>query len=496
MTVYANLSNPGDQPATNVRVDVQLPPGVRVIGADSFANYTDNSVRWDIGTLPPQTQLDLSMQIQAQAPVNVSFVARGDGLAAEAGVRIDVFRPSLTLKVEPLADRVEAGQPVTFDIDVTNTGDRPLQNVYLTARGDQTMVHANGSNAIENEKEDGPLQPGETWGARVVFTPTQAGQRCITVDGFADGGQRATQPACVTVINPVPQTPNLTATLEGRDRVAVGQNLLARARIVNNGQGVARNVRVTMTNDPQLQPNSATNGADTSRALQNEISWSLPAIEPGQQLVLEGRYNTLSPTPRARIVLTVQSAEGSTANTDLLVEILGGSAPAQPALPPVLPPAGPTPQVPGGAAPEPLRGAPPSTAPPIPTTPQRSDRIQASLLGRDNPVRVNEPIRYSLRIVNDSDQRDGQVAIQFALPDGVFLERVNQTTNPELSQFEVGDDNIVRLADIGTLNPGESIDYELTLSSNQPQTFDLDVLIRSARMPGGFREQITTTVVP
>jgi len=104
-----------------------------------------------------------------------------------------------------------------------------------------------------------------------------------------------------------------------------------------------------------------------------------------------------------------------------------------------------------------------------------------------------------LRVLNDSNERDGQVAIQFRLPDGVFLERVNQTTHPELGQFEVGDDNVVRLADIGSLNPGEAIDYELILSSNQPQTFetfDLDILIRSARMPNGFREKITTTVVP
>jgi hypothetical protein len=122
--------------------------------------------------------------------------------------------------------------------------------------------------------------------------------------------------------------------------------------------------------------------------------------------------------------------------------------------------------------------------------------LQATLIGRDNPVRVNEPIRYSLRVLNDSNERDGQVGIQFALPDGVFLERINQRTNPELSQFQVGDDNVVRLADIGLLNPGEAIDYELTLSSNQPQTFDLDILIRSARMPNGFREKISTTVVP
>ena len=495
VAVYANLSNPGDQPATNVVVEVNV-PGAQVVGADSFATYTDHYVRWDIGTLPAQTQLDLSMRIQPQAPIDVRFVARGDGLAAEDSARIDVFRPSLTLKVTPVEDRVVAGQRATFNIDVTNIGDQALQNVYLTANGDQYMVHANGTSTLENTKDDGPLQPGETWGAQVVFTPTTGGQRCVSVDAFADGGQRATQQACVTATNPVPQTPNLSVVLEGPNRIATGQRFIARTLITNNGRAAANNVRVTMINDPSLQAVEASVGADTSRVGQNMISWTVPSISPGQQVTLEGRFNTPLPTPRARVAVTAESAEGARANTDLLVEVVNTASPIQPAPQPQLPPALPTPNVPGGAAPEPLRGTPPSTTAPPATGPVRSDRIQATLLERIDPVRVNDPIRYSLRVVNDSDQRDGQVGIEFPLPDGVFVERVNQTTHPELGQFTVGDDGIVRLADIGTMNPGEAIDYELTLSSNQPQTFDLDVLIRSARMPSGFRVKETTTVIP
>lgn len=494
VTVYANLSNPGDQPTTNVTVEVNMPPGAKVIGADSFATFTEDYVRWDIGTLPPQTQLDLSMQIQPTAPVNLGFVARGDGLAADDSVRIDVFQPSLTLKVVPVEDRVEAGTPVSFDIDVTNTGDRPLQNVYITASGDRTITHESGLSTVENEKEDGPLQPGETWGARVVFTPTEGGQRCISVDALADGGQRATQQACVTVTNPVPQTPNLQVSLVGRDQQVVGQPVLAKATVRNEGQGSATNVRVTMVNDPQLQISGATVGADASQAGRNIITWNIPNIGPGQEVLLEGSYAAIQATPRARIGVTAESTEGSRANTDMTVQILEGNAPAQPAPQPSLPPAGASPTIPGGPAP--LTGPPPSAPTPVPSGQQRTDRIQASLLERIDPVRVNEPIRYSLRVVNDSDERDGQVAIQFELPDGVFLERVNQTKFPELGRFTVGDDNVVRLAEIGTMNPGETIDYELTLSSNQPQTFVLDMLIRSARMRDGFRESIETTVIP
>ena len=92
--VVANVSNPGDQDATNVRVDVQIPPGARVTNADSYARVLPNSVTWEIGTVPPQTQLDLFMEVAPQSPIDLVFQARGDGLVAEDTVRIDVFQPS------------------------------------------------------------------------------------------------------------------------------------------------------------------------------------------------------------------------------------------------------------------------------------------------------------------------------------------------------------------------------------------------------------------
>lgn len=495
--VVANVSNPGNQNATNVRVDVQIPPGARVTSADDFAQVLPNSVTWEIGTIPPQTQLDLFMEVATQSTIDLGFQARGDGLVAEDTVRIDVFRPSLSLKVEPLEDRVESGRAVTFNIDVTNTGDRPLQNVYLTATGDSGMIGPNNNRKVETPPKDGPLQPGETWGAEVTFTPAESGRRCIDVEARADGGQRAQQQSCITVINPVPRNPKLEVLLEGRDQVATGQTTLLRAKVGNAGQAIARNVNVSMVYDPQLQLLQATEGADQSRVGQNMVTWTIPSLEPGQTKILEGEFNVVRVNPRARVSLTAQSSEGLSANTDFVLNIIDGTPPPRPEPPAQLPPAGPTPEIPGGAAPRPLQGAPEAVAPaPNPQPqPQRSDRLQARLFGRDNPVRVNDPIRYALRIVNDSDVRDGQVGIQFQLPDGVRIERVVPMTNPELGEYQVNA-GIVSLAYIRSMNPGESVEYELVLTCNQSKTFDLNVQVRSLRMPDGFVESVTTEVQP
>ncbi len=493
--VVANVSNPGDQAARNVVVSVRLPAGTRVTSADNFAQVLPNSVTWEIGELPPQTQLDLFMSVAAQSPIELVYQARGEGLIAEDVVRIDVFRPSLSIKATPVADRVETGQPVRFNIDVTNTGNRPLQNVTLTATGDTEMVHEGGQRSVQNPRETGPLQPGETWGAEVVFVPTASGRRCVAFVATADGGQRADADGCVTVINPVPQTPSLSATLQARPQVVVGQPTLVRARIENRGQGPANNVTVTLDFPPQLQLLQATEGADESRVNQNTIAWTVPRIDPGQQAVLEGEFSPLAAAGNVQVRLLAESINGARANTDIVLQILPANLTPPEVAPPVLPPVQPSPTVPGGSAPQPLQGSPPAVPPSLPPGPTVSGQLQVSLFGRDNPVRVNDPIRYALRIVNDSTEMDGQVGIQFRLPNGVRLERVNPLTNPELSERRI-DAGIVSLAYVRTMNPGEAVDYELVLSSNQPQTFDMEVQVRSLRMPNGVIKKVTTTVAP
>lgn len=495
--VVANVSNPGNQPATNVRVDMQTPAGTRIVNADSFARVSPGGVTWEIGTLPPQTQLDLFLDVASQAPVSMTFTARGDGLASEDTVRVDIFRPSLGLAVAPVQDRVEAGQPVTFNIDVTNNGDRPLSDAYVTATGDSSIIHESGGTSVRDDK-DGPLQPGETWRKKVVFTPTASGRRCIVVDAFADGGQRATQEACVLVINPVPLTPNLSATIDGKSRVITGDNTLVRARVVNDGRAEARNVNVDMVFDPQLQLLAATEGANQQRIGQRILSWSIPSIAPGQAVTLEGQFRSVAPTPQSRVSVTAESAEGVRATDNFAFEIVGPTAGPTTTPPPALPPAGVSPEIPGGPAP--LRGNPSTgaapTAPAQPLGPTRSGRLLTEIVQRtSNPVRVNEPIRYGVRVGNDSNVRDGQVGIQFGLPSGVRLERLVPTTNPELSDYRI-DAGVVSLPFVPNLEPGETAEFEIVLSSNQPQPFDLQVGVRSLNQPSGYAESVRTVVVP
>lgn len=495
-TVFANVSNPGNQPATGVRVDLPLPPGTTAVAADSFARILPNSVSWEIGTIPAQTQLDLSVDVVSQAPVDLNFTARGDGLVSEDTVRVDVFRPSLSLAVRPLESRVEAGQPVTFHIDIKNTSDRPLTNAKVVVNGDEAMIHESGQSRVEDIKGGG-LQPGETWEKEVTYTPTSSGRRCISVEATTDGGQRAVAESCVTAINPIPETPVLTARIDAVDRMAIGQEVTATAQIFNEGRGDATNVRVEMVYDPQLQPIFATEGADQTRLGQNIITWTVPVIKAGSSIPLAGKFQAIRVNPRTAVRVRAVSEEGSSANADLAINVLDAPQPPATSVQPDLPPATPAPSIPGGAAPEPLRGAPQTLPPAGPIGPQRSGRLQTAITGFSNPVRVDESIRYTIRIENDTNVQDSQIDIQldFPLDQGVKLNRLVPLTNPELGQYEIKNGKVL-LPYVPSLAPGEAVEYTVVLSSNQPQTFPLNVLVRSDNIPGGYVETVTTTVLP
>ena len=118
-----------------------------------------------------------------------------------------------------------------------------------------------------------------------------------------------------------------------------------------------------------------------------------------------------------------------------------------------------------------------------------------SLFGRDNPVSVGAPIRYRLTIVNDSDQRDSDLMIQFRLPDGVRLDRVSRSTNPEVGEFQIGAGSVAT-ASVPSLEPGERLDYEIVMIGNQPQTFDLTVSVKSYQEEDGLSRTVSTTVTP
>ena len=244
--------------------------------------------------------------------------------------------------------------------------------------------------------------------------------------------------------------------------------------------------------DPQLAVGSVTEGGRPIDGLGNGVTWLLPSLGPGESRVFESELRPIAVTPEARIVATAESDIGARGEDAIRLRIDAPESPSDRFPDRRLPPPSPTPGIPGD--PPPLSGPPPrpDSATPLPAPP---GELRASLVQLDNPVRVNDPIRYQLYVQNDSAVRDGEVDIQFTLPDGVQVERIVPTTNPEYAGYDVNAGR-VSLPYIRNMDPGEVVEFTIVLSSNQPQTFDLQVELRSLEQPQARAVTVSTDVVP
>ncbi|MEO1614914.1 MAG: hypothetical protein AAFV88_03635 [Planctomycetota bacterium] len=493
---FARVFNPGDQATRNVNVTLQVPPGVTAVSPDEFATNLPNAVVWQIDELPPQTQLDLAVDVTTESSLPLTFEARDDGnLFATDTVRVDVYRPSLVLTVVPQRERGQVGDAVGFDIEIRNTGDRPLENLKLTAEGDGSMLHeATQNQRVVSSKEDGVLQPGQAWRESVSFIPTDAGRRCINVEATADAGQRATSQACIIVVNRPAPTPAITATLSGRSVISVGNESIFRTVIANTGQVPLEDVRVVMSYDPQLRPTAATDQfLLKERDGQFLVEWLIPRMEPGTSETLEAQLQALGTNPRSTLVLGVESKQGARAGERFEFEILPAAAtpppPTRPADPP--PATSPPPLIPG-RQPTPV----PNQPAPIQPAPQESEptAMQLRLTGPNFPVFDNEPISYTLRVRNPSSQPDSNISIRFSMPESIQVLRIVQQLSPELGQWR-SSEGWYYLKDIGTMRPGETIDYTVVLQSNQPQTFNVTAEAVSQNKPQRVRSAVQTEVV-
>ncbi len=492
--VFANIQNPGTETATSVRVDATIPQGVRVLSADSFAKVFPNQVVWEIGDVPAGQQLDLRLQLTSAAPLAIGFEARGDGgLVAGDTVRVDVFAPAITLIARPDVQRITTGDVVNYTVEVQNSGDRPLNNLTLVARGDDAMQHAETGNRQVTNGYTQPLPPGGLWRTEVAFRPLSPGQRCVDFTATADGGQRSTAQSCVVAINPAPQVPAVESSLVIRaatiqngapvvgrltERIAVGDAIIALAVIENSGRVPLTNVEVAMSYGPAIEPITATVGVPRVLDPSGRIVWTLANLAPGASQSLEGVFRGVAPAPRTDITVAVNSDQRATSRQSLPLV--------------VDPSAGPVPQVPTPRPQAPPLPPPPARTPPPVLPPTAAGQLRLDLVSLDLLPQPGRNIRYALSVINNVNVIDSAVQVYFRLPPGVRLVQVIQTTDT-LSRFDRQGDTIY-LQEIRTLRPGDKIDFQIVLASDAPQTFELAVEATSRNAPQPARAAVRTEV--
>lgn len=131
------VTNPGTAVANHVTLRDRVPHGFKVVGATSGAyhDFASRTVVWFLGDLMPAQQKEVSLKLLAINPgeykneVSVT-AARGLRSTSEILTRIEGL-PGLQMEMVDVADPVELGKDMSYEIRLTNTGTKTETNLQL-----------------------------------------------------------------------------------------------------------------------------------------------------------------------------------------------------------------------------------------------------------------------------------------------------------------------------------------------------------------------------
>jgi uncharacterized repeat protein (TIGR01451 family) len=270
LTYEVVVRNLGPTPVYHVRVDDELPPGVRYLGGDPLAEMGQNRLAWQVGTLEPGAERKLRVDLQPQAEGEIRSVATVSFCAA-AVMRTQVVQPRLAVAVRG-PEQVVAGENVPFQIQVSNPGSGQVTGLVLRGKLPPGLQHPQGSLV---EADLGGLAPGETRAVTLTTVAAQGGAQLAAISASADGNLEAGARASVTVLEA-----NLKLRRTGPSRCFVKSEAAFELEVTNPGSAPADNAQLVDTLPAGLDFVSATEGGSYD-ATARTITWRLGAVAPG-----------------------------------------------------------------------------------------------------------------------------------------------------------------------------------------------------------------------
>ncbi len=493
------LANFGDLAAENVRLKMVANPGLRMEFAPPFipSQQTNVGAEWDIGILQARQSFETSIRITptAESDNRIQFVATASGappISETANLALLAVKPQIDLTFAPVAgsEQVEVGQASVFQVVVRNTGRSTLNGLNLLIDTDPGLQHAEaGSNQISRQI---PYLPaGQAQELTVRFIVRKAGELKAKLVAQANGLPIAERTAFVRGIDAVPRPSSMSIELRtpnGTTQLAPNAETSVQAVVQNRGQTMLTNIQVIADYESSLGFVQASQGIQHLAAAR-QLTWTIPALEPGKQYATELFFRALAPSPSPAIRVTARSGEGINAQQVLPFSISGnsgGQAPILPSTPPVMPSTPPNREV----MPTPGTGA----APPASTAPSNTWSLLIQPV--ESQVAAGNRARYSVSFQNPRSQADQDVVVQFQVPAGVQVISCVAVDGAPIRNQRSDDGRNLQLEPLRTLRPNEAVGLILELQHDVPGLQVLEVILTSAAEPQSIRQQARINVLP
>ncbi|MEO8268128.1 MAG: hypothetical protein ABI557_00325 [Aureliella sp.] len=501
ISYVASLGNPGDVPAENTQLVMNIPAGTRLVSAVPQPSSTTNTgLVWDQGMLDAHRQLDVSVVLEARqaGTFDVSFQAAAAGnLSAASSVRTNIVEASVDLRFEPLsgAAQAEVGQLIEYVIDIKNTSRQTLTELRVAIESDPGMPEADtGRNEVE--KIISFLQPGESQPMQVNFVVRQAGQLGAKVKVYAGQNLLAERPTSVLGVQPAPKRPDVGIRVEFPESIRVGNTNKATVILRNPGQVKLTGMKVELAWDPSLRAKEV----DSNNLARFRLSpdgrsavWDAQDLLPpvssnsGESIwTLTLAFESIAPVMQGAINAKVVAAEGVQADDSVNFRAVVNEV-RPPFSPPTLPPnagnsnVSPPPMPPAGSG--------------LGTQP-RTGEWEIKLSDFGDPTIVGNPVRYQVTIRNNQNQNDSDVRVELQLPQGVKFGGATSLVDGATVTTSFGPDSSVLFASINSVRAGETLSYVFVLVPQVPDVMLVRARVRSIGQPEPRVAEQDTTVLP
>jgi len=292
------ISNPGNQTATNVTLNQVIPVGLLLDSSTPVATLNGNQAIWNIGSLTPQTQKQLTVRYttsQAGAS-NLSFLVTCDeGLESDAGSLTNVITAPLEITIE--GPRIaKLGDDLQFQILLHNTSTEPISGLNLLETLGPGLIHISKSNPLGNPSvrklafQSRTIQPNSTTVKAISMRATRAGTLCHTLEAKLPNGLVLEKEVCIEISAPIQPETTAAPIIEAdiiSEQVAqaweVGETNTKRFQISNQSKQPITNVLIKATLPTQLQAQLASEG---HRSEGPSILLDIPTLLPGQTRTL------------------------------------------------------------------------------------------------------------------------------------------------------------------------------------------------------------------
>lgn len=280
-----SVTNIGSGATEPVVVREQLPEGLTTQNGN-------NVIEMDAGVLREGQTKTGRVKIKAAKPGEFrggAIATSAGGLRAETGETTTVItQPRLAVNIEgPEQEYVD--RPIAYRVTVTNQGDAPARDAVaiVAVPGGSKVVNVGSEGRAQRNAVQWALGTLEPQGSKTV-TFTLSAMEGATLSTAARASAVCASEVSDTAETRIQTIPALVLeTVDLADPVRVGDNVVYRITVTNQGSGPDNNIRITAKLPPELQYVSARGTTEATAEGQSVRFAPVQTLAPGRSATWE-----------------------------------------------------------------------------------------------------------------------------------------------------------------------------------------------------------------